>query len=145
MHPAAAKALFDEDAQHLSAALAARRGWTLHAVAYPLIDCSFSAPNRTTLRLKLACDDWNDLPPSITLHTADGTPLSALLNNPTGVFNGGPHPVTHRPFVCMRGSREYHTHPSHVADRWESLQNLANYNLGCILTQVWHAWQKGSG
>ena len=75
MHPAAAQALFEEEAHHLSAALAARRSWTLHAVAYPLIDCSFSAPGRTTLRLKLACDDWNDLPPSITLLAADGSPL----------------------------------------------------------------------
>lgn len=145
MHPAAAKALFEEDARHLSYALAARRGWTLHAVAYPLIDCSFSAAGRTTLRLKLACDDWNDLPPSITLHAADGSLLTALPNNPTGVFNGGPHPAVNRPFVCMRGAREYHTHPSHVADPWESLKNLTNYSLGGILTQLWHAWQKGSG
>jgi hypothetical protein len=145
MHPAAAKALFEEEAQHLSAALAARRGWTLHAVAYPLIDCSFSTPGRTTLRLQLACDDWNDLPPSITLLAADGSPLTALPHNPTGVFNGGPHPVANRPFVCMRGAREYHTHPSHVADPWESLKNLSNYSLGGILTQLWHAWQKGSG
>jgi len=145
MHPAAAKALFEEDVQHLSPALAARRGWTLHTVAYPLIDCSFSAPGRTTLRLKLACDNWNDSPPSITLHAADGSLLTAAPHNPTGVFNGGPHPVMNRPFVCMRGAREYHTHPSHVADPWENLKNLTNYSLGGILTQLWHAWQKGSG
>jgi len=145
MHPAAAKALFEEDALHLSPALAARRGWTLHTVAHPLIDCSFSAPGRTTLRVKLACDDWNDLPPAISLHAADGSPLAALPPNPTGVFNGGPHPLLKRPFVCMRGAREYHTHPSHVGDAWESLKNLTNYSLGGILTQLWHAWQKGSG
>ena len=145
MHPAAAKALFDEDAQHLSGALADRRGWALHAVAYPLIDCSFSAPGRTTLRLSLACEDWNDLPPSISLLAADGSALTALPQNPTGVFNGGPHPQTNRPFVCMRGAREYHAHPSHLADPWESLKNLTNYSLGGILTQLWRAWQKGSG
>jgi Predicted metal binding domain len=28
------------------------------------------------------------------------------------------HPVTHRPFLCVRGIREYHDHPQHSGDEW---------------------------
>lgn len=145
MHPAAAKALFDEDVSTLSAALAQRRGWEFHSLEFPLVDCSFAAPNRTPLRLRFTCDNWNDLPPEITLHATDGTLLTAPLTNPTGVFHPSAHPAVNRLFICMRGSREYHTHPSHVADPWESLRGHTNYTLGGILTQIWNAWLKGSG
>lgn len=145
MHPAAAKALFDEDAAHLSAPLAARRRWIFHTVEYPVIDVSFTAPGRTTLRLRLNCDNWNDSPPAITLLSRDGEPLTTAPNDPTGVFNGSLHPLENRQFICMRGSREYHTHPSHVGDPWESLRGGDNYKLGGILTQIWNAWLKGTG
>lgn len=145
MHPAAAKALFDAEMATLSDALAQRRHWLFHARAFPLLDCSFTAAARTTLRLRMTCDDWNDTPPSIALCAADGALLTNLLPNPTGVFNQGPHPQSGRPFVCMRGAREYHTHPSHVGDAWASLKDSSSYTLGGILTQLWNAWQKGNG
>jgi hypothetical protein len=28
------------------------------------------------------------------------------------------HPVTHKPFLCVRGVREYHSHPQHSGDDW---------------------------
>jgi Predicted metal binding domain len=28
------------------------------------------------------------------------------------------HPTTHRPFLCLRGVREYHEHPQHSGDEW---------------------------
>ena len=145
MHPAAAKALFDRDTECLSPALTRRRGWVIHSVEFPRLDCSFTAAKRTTLRLQLHCDDWNDLPPAVSLHAADGTFLSSLTPDPTGVFNSSKHPTTGRPFVCMRGAREYHTHPQHLTDSWENLKEHPNYTLDGILTQLWHAWQKGSG
>ena len=144
MHPAAAKALFAEHTYTLSPALARRRGWVIHSLEFPSVDCTFTAPERTALRLRLLCNDWNDLPPAISLHDANGTPLVTLPPNPTGVFNPNLHPATQRPFICMRGALEYHTHPSHVSDPWESLKNNSSYTLGGILTQLWNAWQKGS-
>ena len=144
MHPLAARALFDKDTRYLSSALLKRRRWVLHSIEFPMLDCSFTAPQRTTLRLRLQCDDWNDLPPAVSLHAVDGTLLSSLASNPTGVFNSSPHPATNRPFVCMRGAREYHTHSSHLSDLWENVKDSPNYTLGGILTQLWHAWQKGS-
>ena len=145
MHPAAAQALFEEHAYNFSPKLARRRGWRINSIEFPVVDCTFTAPERTALRLRLLCDNWNDLPPAVSLHAADGTFLETLPVDPTGVFNPGLHPETQRPFICMRGVREYHTHPSHVSDLWESLKNSSNYTLGGIITQLWNAWQKGSG
>ena len=144
MHPAAAKVIFEDHVCKLTPALAQRRGWVLHLMDFPTIDCSFTAPGRTTLRLRLDCHDWNDLPPVITLHADNGDYLLALQPNPTGVFNEGPHTSTQLPFICMRGAREYHTHPSHIDDPWENLKGCENYTLGGILTQLWNAWQKGT-
>jgi hypothetical protein len=28
------------------------------------------------------------------------------------------HPLTHKPFLCLRGVREYHDHPQHTGDDW---------------------------
>jgi hypothetical protein len=145
MHPLASQARFEADVEGLTDALATRRGWILHCISYPVIDCAFAAPGRTGFRIRLTCDNWNDLPPSVALLAADGTLLGQLPPNPTGVFNQGPHPATHRPFVCMRGAREYHTHPSHVGDPWEAVKGTDAYSLGGILTQLWRAWGKGSG
>jgi hypothetical protein len=145
MHPTAARALFEAAVKTLSPELAQRRGWCFHSLDFPVVDCSFTAADRTTLRLRLTCNDWNDLPPSISLHGADGSVLRAIGPNPTGVFHPGPHPTTNLPFVCMRGSREYHTHPSHTSDSWDNLRQSSSYALGGILTQVWHAWLKGRG
>jgi hypothetical protein len=30
----------------------------------------------------------------------------------------GDHPATHKPFLCLRGVREYHEHPQHSGDDW---------------------------
>ncbi len=144
MHPAAAAALFNADAAHITGALAARRGWVLHAVSFPLIDCSFRTLDRHELRLKLHCEDWNDKPPAIDLCAADGSLLTSIAPNPTGVFNTSAHPIAGRPFICMRGSREYHTHTSHVSDPWDNLRGTTNYSLGNILSQIWSAWLQGN-
>ena len=145
MHPAASQALFEEEAKHLSPALCARRGWTMHTLQHPIINISFAAPGQTPLRVTFRCDNWNDLPPSIRLENPDGTPLQNLKPNPTGVFHAGPHNLTNLPCVCMRGSREYHTHPSHVTDLWETVRGGSSYTIGGIMTQVWNAWLKGTG
>ena len=35
----------------------------------------------------------------------------------------GDHPVTHKPFLCLRGIREYHEHPQHSGDEWLLYRN----------------------
>lgn len=35
----------------------------------------------------------------------------------------GAHPTTHKPFLCLRGVREYHEHPQHSGDEWLLYRN----------------------
>lgn len=142
MHEAASRALFDEEVKKFSPELLAVRGWMLFATEYPSLDVGFSSPDGARLRLRLSCDDWNDKPPSVQFCDWEGRPLGSIQRDPAGVFNNSPHPLTRLPFACMRGVREYHTHPSHVADAWAAVKANDKFSLGGIVTQLWHAWRK---
>lgn len=142
VHKLAAKTLFDSELAAVSRALTVRRRWIIHQMEFPVIDCEFEHPEKQHLRVRFHCDDWNTLPPKIELLTPKGEPLIIVPGRKTGVFNASAHPVTGKPFICMRGSREYHTHKSHTADLWEPLRGQSSLSLGGILTQVWNAWLK---
>lgn len=45
------------------------------------------------------------------------------------------HPSTHRPFLCLRGIREYHDHPQHSGDEW--LLYRESINMFSIAMSVW--------
>jgi hypothetical protein len=45
------------------------------------------------------------------------------------------HPVFHRPFLCIRGIREYHEHPQHTGDEW--LLYRKHMSLFSIIMSVW--------
>jgi len=142
MLEAASKALFDEQISCLQPSLLQLRRWHILASDFPVFDLVFGHETRPPLRLRLACDNWNELPPSIELLDREGSSLLSPPRDPAGIFNPGPHPATKKPFICMRGSREYHNHSSHVQDHWDKLKMLSGYDLGGILTQVWKAWNK---
>lgn len=140
MHEDVSRLLFDEAVNGLIPELRARRGWTIHSATFPILDLSFSAPGRETTRLRVHCDDWNSLPPSIVWLDKEGNLAKTIAAAPGGQFQQA-HSVTGRPFVCMAGVREYHTHSSHIADVWDSYKSRSGYDLGGIITQVWRAWQ----
>ena len=142
MHRLAAKALFDSQLAAIPASLIEFRGWILHCMEFPLLDCEFTHAAVLPLRLRFHCIGWNTEPPSIELLMPDGKDLLKVPGTSTSVFNGSAHPTTSKPFICMRGSREYHTHPGHSADLWEPLRNKSDMSLGGILTQIWNAWRK---
>jgi hypothetical protein len=142
MNELASKALFEAQTQGLDDRLLKHRGWILHSRNFPVLDVSFEAAGRTGIRVRMICDDWNEQPPSIQLLSLEGELLSTIKTDPAGIFNNGPHPVIRRPFICTRGSREYHTHSSHLNDHWDNYKNQSGFDLGGILTKVWRAWQK---
>jgi len=145
MHELASRALFDEQIKGL-ARIAKMRGWTIFNVGYPIIDVGFSAAAaRKDIRVRMVCTDWNELPPSIELLAHSGEFLAEILTDPKGIFNNSKHPSTGRPFICTIGSREYHTHSSHLNDHWSNYKGKPGYDLGGILTQVWNAWEKIQG
>lgn len=144
MNRTASQALFEDQIKHLEGATLDSRKWRVFSRAFPLLDVAFEHDGRIPMRVQMHCDDWNELPPSIILATIDGDPLKPLPTGPTGIFHQGPHPKTGRPFICMAGAREYHTHDSHLADLWDNYKNRSGYDLGGILHQIWSAWMKST-
>jgi Predicted metal binding domain len=116
------------------------RNWEINLVEYPIVDITVSA--KRSLRLRLTCDGWNDVPPSAELLDKEGNILTGA---PGGIFNASNHPTTGKPFICMVGFREYHTHPSHVPDSWENYRGVEGYRLLALLDQVARAWRKAVG
>jgi hypothetical protein len=145
MHVALSRSLFDDRVGRWPPDLAQARGWILHRVSYPVIDCEFTSVGRTPLRLYCDFADWDEQPPSVVLQSSSGALLQTLPPNPTGVFNGGAHPTTGRPFICTPGVKEFHVHSSHVNERWDQFRGKPGFDLGDIITKLWHAWLKGSG
>lgn len=47
------------------------------------------------------------------------------------------HPTTHKPFLCLRGIREYHEHPQHSGDDW--LLYRTQMSLFSIVMSLWRA------
>lgn len=144
MHPALSEARFNNDIAGVTDELCEQRAWKLFERHYPILDVGFSSPGGVRLRVRFVCDNWNEQPPSAVLHEWDGSLLVTMPPSSTGIFNASAHPVTGRPFICMRGLREWHTHSSHVHDLWEPLRSQAEYRLGAIVHQVWSAWIKSN-
>jgi putative metal binding uncharacterized protein len=68
----------------------------------------------------VACFDgaaYDAEPYAVSFVNGTGTLLGGS-DWPAGI-NHGDHPILHRPFVCIRGTAEYHAHPSHLRDRWD--------------------------
>ncbi len=72
---------------------------------------------RDATQLRLDAGRYDAEPMAVDVTTTDGTPLPPT-NWPGTLFHSI-HPVHERPFVCIRGTFEYHTHPSHLSDRWD--------------------------
>ncbi len=145
MHAALSQSLFEAGLANITEELLALRGWTVTARSYPMLGVTFH-PRRTgapPLHVRFDFTSWNELPPSISIVDASEVPLVTLPPTPGGQFNGSPHPSTGRSFVCMRGSREYHTHPSHLNDHWDKYREGTESDLAGLVTQVWHAWLTG--
>ena len=79
-------------------------------------------------------DVWSDLPlPYHTMFRA----LEFEKHRQTHVVLLPDHPVTHKPFLCLRGIREYHEHPQHSGDDW--MLYRGTMNLFSIVMAMWRA------
>lgn len=142
MHPSLSKVRFDQDLIGITSELCELRGWIVFERDYPVFDVGFLSPNGASLRIRLECETWDELPPSVTLLDLKGQQLVTPPASSSNIFNASAHRITGRPFVCMRGVREYHTHESHVNDPWQPLKGSADYRLSEIATQIWNGWRK---
>jgi hypothetical protein len=140
---ALSKAAFDRDVGRIDPrSVRTYYDWTIIEANYPVLDILFNHASAAPLRLRLLCDDWDEIPPSIQLLSKDGQPLPTAPPNVGQVFNPGAHPATGRPFVCMRGAREFHTHPSHTSELWDNYRGQSGMDLGGIVVQLWRSWKR---
>lgn len=67
--------------------------------------------------LRLDASRYDAEPYAVSIVDADGRTLPG--DRWPANLNHGEHPVLGRPFICIRGTYEYHTHPSHLSDHWD--------------------------
>jgi Predicted metal binding domain len=138
VHEELARAKFERDISTLTEQMAESKGLIVHERAYPFLDATIL--HKKNIRLRMHANDWDDLPPAIALLNPDATAIAGGL--PGDVFNNGPHSATGKPFVCMRGAREYHTHSGHVNDKWDNYRGQSGMGLVGILMQLCSAWRR---
>ncbi|WP_316213767.1 MULTISPECIES: putative metal-binding protein [unclassified Bradyrhizobium] len=138
VHEALAKANFERDVAMLTDSIAARLQLIVHSRDYPILDVTVE--HTKAVRFRLRGDNFDELPPAIAILKPDGQPWTGPL--PGGVFNAGPHSSQGGPFICMRGAREYHTHSSHVNDRWENYRGQDGMGIVGILMQLAGVWRR---
>jgi hypothetical protein len=137
VHEELAKRNFARDLEFMTPLFLRSRNWTLTEAQFPILDVTFdsSAP----LRLRLTCDNWDELPPAEQvffpgLDLWNGRPTNSIFHTAGHSGHGGP-------FICMRGFRGYHTHGSHVNDRWANYRGRDGNNLAGLLDQLSQAWR----
>jgi hypothetical protein len=142
VHPAASKAKFDAEVALLTPDYLRVKRWLLWSAAYPVLDLTIEA--KRPLRLSIDCDNWNEVPPSVALLSPAGAFLTGVEVQPLSgsIFNHSAHEQTGRPFVCMRGVREYHTHSSHRHEVWDTYRSEDGNNILGIITQITRALRK---
>ncbi|WP_071658865.1 putative metal-binding protein [Duganella sp. HH101] len=138
-HELLSKRHFEDDVKHLTDRFLENRAWVLNQLDYPCIDVTFVGTQ--PLRVKFKCDGWPDQPPAAELLDSAGNPYPNMPG--FTIFNANTHPVTQAPaFICMRGIREYHTHPSHLSEHWNTHMSSDGNSLVGLLDQISTAWRK---
>ncbi|WP_367649308.1 putative metal-binding protein [Burkholderia contaminans] len=138
VHEALSRSKFEREVAFLTPLFLKSRGWIVNEAVFPVLDITFSGTR--SLRLKLDCAEWDELPPAAVLLDGLGQPLQPPI--PGGIFHGGPHSRKAGPFICMRGFREYHTHDSHLHDVWSTYRGEDGNGLIGLLDQVSRTWRR---
>ena len=114
------------------------KGWRLVSTTYPILAVVLRHRcSGREIEFRFACDDWDDLPPSLSLHDPDDgreLPWAEWPKEEWVVHES--HPSTRKPFLCLPGIREYHTHSSHLRDKWEGDRLRDSYRLRGIVDRV---------
>jgi hypothetical protein len=142
------------------------RGWEIEKPVFPFLKVMFEdRRRRPKAGVRLQLRNYDALPPSLEFLDDKGRPhtqvsLGILLRPPEEshvppyVRNGmilqppnligylpGNHPFTERPFLCIRGTWEFHVHPQHADILWEWIRADGSYSLQYLLEHAHHAFR----
>jgi len=120
-------------------AFADANGWEIVELEYPVLSLLFtSVTSKRQLGFRFQCDQWDELPPSLTLFDPSSPDQELGWDKwPHTGWHAGPlHPNYPKAFLCLPGIREYHTHPSHLTDYWANLRGKDSYALRYIVERV---------
>lgn len=150
MDPAVSRRKFDAEIRSLeteAAGFVAARGWRNVVACYPILKVVLCHPTSgREIEFRFSCDDWDELPPSLSLHhPVDGRPLTWPEWPKGGWSVLDRHPSTGKPFLCLPGIREYHTHPSHLSESWEGFRLRGTYQLRGIVDRVQQRFEDTNG
>ncbi len=114
LHPSLLTALLDDEVVVINERLGARGVTARHDGHHVLVEAPQLREGRVLL---LDAERYDGEPVGVFVTDPHGTLLPGT-DWPAGIY-GGEHPVLHRPFVCVRGTIDYHAHPSHADDSWD--------------------------
>ena len=129
------------------AAFAEMRGWQPKRAQYPTLAVLMRHHrSEREIEFRFLCDDWDDLPPSLALNDPVTGRELPYAEWPKEVWSiGNNHPVTGKPFLCLPGIREYHTHHSHRNDAWSGYRQRGTFHLHEIVDRVSQRFQDTNG
>ncbi len=117
----------------------AAQGWEIIEVEYPILAVVLThATNKRRLGFRFLCDNWDDQPPSLSLFDP-ATPDQELpwARWPKEGWNvADRHANYSKPFLCLPGIREYHSHQNHLKDHWVNYRTKDSYKLRYIVDRV---------
>jgi len=94
--------------------------------------------------VRLTYENYDLWPPSLTfIEPRSGNPAPPPVQAIERVDGGEPrnalllHPVTRRPFLCLPGLREYHSHPQHSGDDWLLHRAEGAGRVAVICDRIW--------
>lgn len=114
LHPAVRHELLDAELMLVRERFATRGIVTWHDDSTVYVQAAPFGENRI---LALDALNYDAEPVGVGFVDADGHTLGCA-EWPAGLCQGE-HPVLARPFICIRGTSDYHHHPSHVDDTWD--------------------------
>ena len=150
MDKAVSKRKFEAEIRSLkseAAAYVSVKGWRSVSETHPLLAIALRhCRSSREIEFRFTCDDWDELPPSLALYNSEDGRELQWAEWPQGEWSvHNTHPSTNKPFLCLPGIREYHTHPSHVGDKWEGYRLRGTYRLRDIIDRVHQRFNNSDG
>jgi hypothetical protein len=96
----------------------ARHGSRLDTIELASTDiyCRVALSEDDTVTFRFGGAGYDAEPFQVAVVTEDGD-IAPPSGWPPGI-GYSVHPILERPFICIRGTYEYHCHPSHLTDSW---------------------------